>query len=347
MTDLPSPLTPTDADLRAFPFTPIFRSRLFGSSFHARVNDSEWRAGVTLWLKSWDQVPAGSLPNDDIDLCRLAELGRDLRAWKKHRDGALRGWILCSDGRLYHPVVAEGVNEALDGKRKQQEKTLAARIGAMKKRLADAKTDEARASMTAEIESMSLTLSQLQSQKGGSSVTENVTGSVTSTNRERKGEGQGERDRKGEGYIYTAREGLGPVTEGGETIELTEAEHHQRFELVKAAYPRFSGRQDWLNAEALCRTHVAQDGATWDSLLAVTERYAKHIRAKEGEGTQYVKTPGRFFAGADADAYWRQEWPAPTPANGKSRPGAPATHAEMIAALDAAVDPNDTSEDWP
>ena len=30
--------------------------------------------GGTLWLKSWDQVPAGSLPDDDVDLCRLAEL---------------------------------------------------------------------------------------------------------------------------------------------------------------------------------------------------------------------------------------------------------------------------------
>jgi hypothetical protein len=329
--ELPAPLTPVDADLRAFQFTPIFRSRLFGSSFHARVNDSEWRAGVTLWLKSWDQVPAGSLPNDDIDLCRLAELGRDIRAWKKHRDGALRGWILCSDGRLYHPVVAEGINEALDGKRKQQEKTLAARIGAMKKRLAEAKSDEAKASMAAEIETMSQTLLQLQSQKGCASVTDNVTGSVTSTNREGKGKGQGDRKGKGEGYIYTAHAGANgsasvtkSVTERGQkgrdSIELTESEHHERFERIKAAYPKFSNRQDWINAEAQCRNHVGNGDATWESLLAVTDRYAKHIRAKGDEGTQYVKTPGRFFAGNDADAFWRQEWPIPTPANGKSRP---------------------------
>jgi hypothetical protein len=81
--DLPSPPIPTGADLRDFPFTPMFRSRLFGSSFHARVSDAGWRAGVTLWLKSWDQSPAGSLPDDDIDLCRLAELGRDLKSWRK------------------------------------------------------------------------------------------------------------------------------------------------------------------------------------------------------------------------------------------------------------------------
>ncbi|QHJ01642.1 hypothetical protein GT347_20180 [Xylophilus rhododendri] len=29
------------------------------------------------------------------------------KAWKDVRSGALRGWVLCSDGRLYHPVVSE------------------------------------------------------------------------------------------------------------------------------------------------------------------------------------------------------------------------------------------------
>lgn len=110
--DLPAPPVPPEVDLRDFAFTPVFRARLFGSSFHARSSDAEWRAGVTLWLKSWDQVPAGSLPDDDIDLCRLAELGRDMKTWAEVKAGAMRGWQKCSDGRLYHSVVAEGVMEA-------------------------------------------------------------------------------------------------------------------------------------------------------------------------------------------------------------------------------------------
>jgi hypothetical protein len=118
MMNLPDPLVPEEIDLKNFPYTPIYRARLFGSSFHARVTDSEWRAGVTLWLKSWEQVPAGSLPDEDIDLCRLAELGRNLKIWKKLREGALRGWIKCSDGRLYHPVVAEVVLDAVETKNK-------------------------------------------------------------------------------------------------------------------------------------------------------------------------------------------------------------------------------------
>lgn len=138
MTDdtLPAPPVPPEADLKDFPFTPMYRARLFGSSFHARANDAEWRAGVTLWLKSQDQVPAGSLPDDDVQLCRLAELGRDLKTWKKIRAMALHGWYLCTDGRLYNDVVAEIVNDQWQGrqahadrKEKMREKKARQRAG--------------------------------------------------------------------------------------------------------------------------------------------------------------------------------------------------------------------------
>lgn len=174
MNERPDPPVAFAVDLRDFPFTPIFRSRLFGSSFHARVSDAEWRAGVTLWLKSWDQVPAGSLPDDDVDLCRLAELGRDVKVWRKLRQGALHGWFTCSDGRLYHKVVAEGVNEAWQRKQEQRDRTEKARAAKLAKKLA---------------------------QSGGASVTDpvtdGVTGSVTDTVTGSKGQGQGQ----GQGYI--------------------------------------------------------------------------------------------------------------------------------------------------
>jgi hypothetical protein len=86
--------------------------RLFGSEFHAQTSDSAWRAGVTLWLKSFHQVPAASLPDDDVALARLAELGRDIKAWRRIKRGALRGWVHCRDGRIYHRVVAEKALEA-------------------------------------------------------------------------------------------------------------------------------------------------------------------------------------------------------------------------------------------
>jgi hypothetical protein len=93
--------------LRDFPCIMIDIGRLFGSQFHSSSNDGEWRAGVTLWLKSYHQVPAASIPDDDAALAQLAEYGRDVKSWLKVKIGALRGWVKCSDGRLYHPVVAE------------------------------------------------------------------------------------------------------------------------------------------------------------------------------------------------------------------------------------------------
>jgi hypothetical protein len=108
----PEPLVPVNLDLRDFPYMPLEVERLFGSEFHAQTNDSAWRAGVTLWLKSFHQVPAASLPDDDVALARLAELGRDVRAWRRIKRIALRGWVRCRDGRLYHRVVAEKALEA-------------------------------------------------------------------------------------------------------------------------------------------------------------------------------------------------------------------------------------------
>ena len=134
MSDLPDPLVPAEVDLRDFAFMPLDIVRLFGSRFHAIASDAQWRAGVTLWCKSFHQVPAASLPDDDIELCRLAELGRDVKAWRKLRDVALHGWVKCSDGRLYHNVVAEKANEAWARKLSQRERSRrgnAARWGAL------------------------------------------------------------------------------------------------------------------------------------------------------------------------------------------------------------------------
>jgi hypothetical protein len=117
--DLPEPFVPPEVDLRDFPFTPVYRARLFGSEFHALASADEWRAGVTLWLKSYDQSPAGSLPAADAMLARLAEL--PLADWLGVRGRALHGWELCSDGRLYHGVIADLVLDAWARKHKISE----------------------------------------------------------------------------------------------------------------------------------------------------------------------------------------------------------------------------------
>lgn len=104
------PLTPPDCDLRGLLFMPLDVLRLRDSDLSLVATGDEFKAAVLLWCASWHQVPAASLPDDDRVLTRLS--GLDSRAWRKARDGAMRGWVKADDGRLYHPVVAEKALEA-------------------------------------------------------------------------------------------------------------------------------------------------------------------------------------------------------------------------------------------
>lgn len=128
MNALPAPLTPADCDLRDFPFMPLDVVRLRDSDFAAITEAEGFRAGLLLWCASWHQVPAASLPDDDVVLARLAGFGRIVKAWQKLRADALHGWVRCSDGRLYHPVVAEKARDAWQSKLLQRWKTECARL---------------------------------------------------------------------------------------------------------------------------------------------------------------------------------------------------------------------------
>jgi len=109
---LPAPPVAGDADLRDFGFMPLDVVRLRDSDFAARATGEEFRAGIFLWCAAWHQLPAASLPDDDVVLSQLAGYGRALKEWKSVRAGALHGFVKCTDGRLYHPVVAEKANRA-------------------------------------------------------------------------------------------------------------------------------------------------------------------------------------------------------------------------------------------
>jgi hypothetical protein len=127
---LPAPLTPPDCDMRNYPYMPLDVVRLRDSEFAALESGEAYRCGSLLWAASWHQVPAASVPNDDVALARLAGYGRGqaaVNAFAQARaDGAMRGWVLCSDNRWYHPVVAEKAIEGMEAKRKQAERTAAA-----------------------------------------------------------------------------------------------------------------------------------------------------------------------------------------------------------------------------
>lgn len=119
MTDfeqLPAPLTPPDCNLRGLPFMPLHTERLLDSDMMALSTGEEFKTALRLWCKSWNQEPAASLPDDDRILAHLA--GKELPAWRKVRDMALRGFVKCSDGRLYHPVIAQ---EAINAMQRREE----------------------------------------------------------------------------------------------------------------------------------------------------------------------------------------------------------------------------------
>ncbi len=118
MNTLPEPLIHTDCDLRDFQYMELDVRRLRDSRFAAQVSGDAFRAGFLLWCASWHQVPAASLPDDDIELANLAGYGRFTKEWKKVKDEALYGFVLCSDGRWYHPVIAEKASSAWDAKRR-------------------------------------------------------------------------------------------------------------------------------------------------------------------------------------------------------------------------------------
>jgi hypothetical protein len=105
-------MTPADCDLRDFQFMPLDVLRLRDSGISVLCSGDEFRCAVLLWCAAWHQVPAASLPDDDMVLSQFAGFGRVVKEWKKVRAGALHGWVKCSDGRWYHPVVAEKAREA-------------------------------------------------------------------------------------------------------------------------------------------------------------------------------------------------------------------------------------------
>ncbi|MFT9442305.1 MAG: DUF1376 domain-containing protein [Acetobacter papayae] len=113
----PAPLTPADSDLRGLPFMPLDTVRLLDSDLFALSTGDEFKCAVALWCKAWQQVPAGSLPDHERVLAHLSGAGA---GWVGVRAMALHGWVLCTDGRLYHPVLAEKANHAWKARQAQR-----------------------------------------------------------------------------------------------------------------------------------------------------------------------------------------------------------------------------------
>jgi hypothetical protein len=113
----PPPLVTPDVDLRDFYFMPLDVCRLRDSRLAYAATGEGFRSAVLLWCACWHQLPAASLPDDDIELAHLAGFGRVVSEWLRFKEEALHGFIKCSDGRIYHPHIA---SEAMKSWREKQ-----------------------------------------------------------------------------------------------------------------------------------------------------------------------------------------------------------------------------------
>ena len=103
MAELPAPLVPADLDVRDLDSFMLNVERLMMSELVAISTGDEFKAALLLWCRAWKQLPAASLPNDDRILASFSLSGS---RWSKLRAVALHGFVLCADGRLYHPFLA-------------------------------------------------------------------------------------------------------------------------------------------------------------------------------------------------------------------------------------------------
>ena len=107
---------------------PLDVARLRDSDLAANESPEACWAAVQLWAASWHQIPAASIPNDDKWMAKATGYGRGVKDWMRVRVGALRGFVECTDGRLYHVVVAEKAREAWQAKVEQRYRTEVARV---------------------------------------------------------------------------------------------------------------------------------------------------------------------------------------------------------------------------
>jgi Protein of unknown function (DUF1376) len=119
---------------------PLYTDRLTRSMFMRIASNEQLGAAFRLWILAWGEKPAGSLPNDDRWLSDAAKIDR--HSWSSHAEVVLRGFVACSDGRLYHPVICEIAKkrfEQLQGRQRgaalSRKRQLAKRENRRKKRI--------------------------------------------------------------------------------------------------------------------------------------------------------------------------------------------------------------------
>lgn len=114
VTDRPAPLIHADVDCTDLDGFMLNVERLMASELVALSSHEVIAAALFLWCRAWKQTPAASLPDDDrvnSAFCRLP-----LAKFKKLKGEIMRGFVKCSDGRLYHAFLAQEALKAFERK---------------------------------------------------------------------------------------------------------------------------------------------------------------------------------------------------------------------------------------
>ena len=111
---LPAPLVGPDVDVRDLDGFMLNVERLMASELVALSSHEVVAACLFLWCRAWKQMPAASLPDDDRVIAAYSRLSQ--ARYRKLKTELLRGFMKCSDGRLYHRVLAEEATRAFTRK---------------------------------------------------------------------------------------------------------------------------------------------------------------------------------------------------------------------------------------
>ncbi len=312
------PLVPVEVDLRGLAFMPLDVVRLLDSDLFALTSGEEFKAALSLWCKAWLQVPAASLPNDDRVLAYLSGAGS---RWTRLKGMALRGWQLCSDDRLYHPVIAEKALAAWEERvayreRRDNEAERLRRHRDEHKRIRDRLRELGIVyAHNTPIETLRSALqdAELNSQRG---VTGNetvpVSGALPETEPPRLREGQGQREgqregeRQREGYLLEPP--IPPAGAAAAAAGKQVGKYSDDFELFWREYPkrhRASPKPDaWKAWQARIRAGVPSS-----DLIAAAITYRKEQVALGKAGTQYVQQPATFLGPGERWAPYLGEQP--------------------------------------
>lgn len=300
--ECPPPPVPSDCDLRGFGYMsftidPLRMSRTW---LMARATHEISYYLINLVMACWHQVPASSLPDDDLVLANQARCAP--KRWEKVRNQVLQDWTLCNDGRLYHPAVAEHAARAWETRCERREKLAVARRAKEDKRT---KAQTERESMPPETQAPQPGSAQLQpaaapaepeiirpdtvdvlSERAPFSPPSNPRRPVTASMTDLRGKGEREnRERR-------KRRSLRSPRAGG-------CEHDPLFEQFMERYPcdeaPRAARREWDAA--------LERGVDPHEILEGLARY------RFREETRWIKYPANWLAGE----CWRSREPEPKP----------------------------------